>query len=161
MKSVLKFKHFHPRRMCLKMLSAKWRPFCPSFNVLTELLIFGQLVVFFPLWLYLEGFGDLYNPYFQGCFSGTGAITCLPQCQGSYRKVSNIRHTQSQNLNDFHLVLQSSLPNPLKPGAKSRMKMQLEQRRQAMLQIHLSDQQFNCPLSAPYIRNLTVLWKTG
>ena len=32
--------------------------------------------------------------------------------------------------------------------------MQLEQRRQAMLQLHLSDQQFNCPLSAPYIRDL-------
>ena len=33
------------------------------------------------------------------------------------------------------------LPNPLKPGVKSRMKMQLEQHRQAMLQLYLSDQQ--------------------
>ena len=39
-----------------------------------------------------------------------------------YRKVSNIRRTKSQNLNDSHLVLKSSLPNPLKPGVKSRMK---------------------------------------
>ena len=38
-----------------------------------------------------------------------------------YRKVSNIRRTKFQNLND--LVLKSSLPNPLKPGVKSRMKM--------------------------------------
>ena len=41
----------------------------------------------------------------------------------TYRKVSNIRRTKSQNLNDSHLVLKSSLPNPLKPGVKSRMKM--------------------------------------
>ena len=40
-----------------------------------------------------------------------------------YRIVSNIRRTKSQNLNDSHLVLKSSLPNPLKPGVKSRMKM--------------------------------------
>ena len=40
-----------------------------------------------------------------------------------YRKVSNIWRTKSQNLNDSHLVLKSSLPNPLKPGVKSRMKM--------------------------------------
>ena len=34
-----------------------------------------------------------------------------------------------------------SFPNPLKPGVKSRKKMQLEQHGQAMLQLHLSDQQ--------------------
>ena len=34
----------------------------------------------------------------------------------NYRKVSNIRHTKSPNWNDSHLVLKSSLPNPLKPG---------------------------------------------
>ena len=63
-----------------------------------------------------------------------------------YRKISNIRHTKSQNLNDSHLVLKSSLPNPFKPCVKSRMKMSLEQRRQAMLQLHLSDRQFHCLL---------------
>ena len=46
-----------------------------------------------------------------------------PTFQGDYRKVSNIRRTKFQNLNDSHLVLKSSLPNPLKPGVKSRMKM--------------------------------------
>ena len=40
-----------------------------------------------------------------------------------YRKVSNIKRTKSQNLNDSRLVLQLSLPNRLKPGVKSRMKM--------------------------------------
>ena len=40
-----------------------------------------------------------------------------------YHKIFNIRHTKFQNLNDSHLVLQLSLPNPLKPGVKLRMKM--------------------------------------
>ena len=37
-----------------------------------------------------------------------------------YCKISNMRHTKSQNLNDPHLILQLSSPNPLKPGVKSR-----------------------------------------
>ena len=41
----------------------------------------------------------------------------------TYRKISNIRRNKSQNLNDSHLALQSSLSNPLKPGVKSRMNM--------------------------------------
>ena len=40
-----------------------------------------------------------------------------------YRKVSNIRRTKCQNLNDSRLVLQLSVPNQMKPGVKSRMKM--------------------------------------
>ena len=40
-----------------------------------------------------------------------------------YHKISNIRHTKYPNLNVSHLVLQLSLPNPIKPDAKSRMKM--------------------------------------
>ena len=40
-----------------------------------------------------------------------------------YRKVSNISRTKSQNLIVSDLVLQLSLPNPLKLGVKSRMKM--------------------------------------
>ena len=41
----------------------------------------------------------------------------------NYRKISNIGHTKSLNLNVSHLVLQLSFPNPMKPGVKSRMKM--------------------------------------
>ena len=44
-------------------------------------------------------------------------------CFDIYRKVSNIRRTKSQNLTASRLVLQMSLPNPMKPGVKSRMKM--------------------------------------
>ena len=61
-------------------------------------------------------------------------------------QISNIRHTKSQHRNVFRLILQLSLPHPLEQGVMSRMKMWLEQRRQAMLQLHLSDQQFYCLL---------------
>ena len=43
------------------------------------------------------------------------------------------------------LILQLSLPDPLKPRVKSRMKFQLE-RRQVMLQKHMGDQQYYCVL---------------
>ena len=63
----------------------------------------------------------------------------------TYRQFSNISRTQSPNINVSCLILRLSLPNPLKSRVKLRMKM-LEQRRQAMLQLHLSDQQFYCLL---------------
>ena len=53
---------------------------------------------------------------------------------------------QIQNFNVSGLILLLSLPNALKPGVKLRKKMWLEQRRQAMLQLHLNDQQVYCPL---------------
>ena len=56
-----------------------------------------------------------------------------------YHQTSNISLTKCQHLNVSHLVLQLSFPNPLKPDFKSRM---LEQRRWALLQLHLSEQQF-------------------
>ena len=40
-----------------------------------------------------------------------------------YRQFSNIRRSQSPNINISRLILQLSLPNPLKPGVKLRMKM--------------------------------------
>ena len=39
------------------------------------------------------------------------------------RQTYNRWRTKYQNFNDHFFVLQLSLPNPLKPGAKSRMKM--------------------------------------
>ena len=41
----------------------------------------------------------------------------------NYRKIFNITRTKSPNLNVSRLVLQLSLPNPMKPDVKSRMKM--------------------------------------
>ena len=40
-----------------------------------------------------------------------------------YHKISNISCTTSPNFNVSRLVVQVSLPNPMKPGVKSRMKM--------------------------------------
>ena len=69
-------------------------------------------------------------------------MSCSPWI---HRQISNIKRTRSQNFKNVSLlVLRLYLPNPLKPCVKSRMKMQLEQRRQAMLQLHLSDQEFYC-----------------
>ena len=72
----------------------------------------------------------------------------------NYRKIYNIKTHQIPIFNDFYLQL--SLPNPLKPGVKSRMKMYLGQRQQAMLQLHLSDQQFFLPTKA---RLLLEIWR--
>ena len=86
----------------------------------------------------------------------TNSANCVHQ-RPYYRQLSNIRRTKSQNLNVSRLVLQLAVCITLKPGVKSRMKKQLEQRRQAMLQLHLSDKKIHCVLSATYIRDLTVL----
>ena len=40
-----------------------------------------------------------------------------------YRQISNISRPKSHNLNVSGLVLQMSLPNPLKPDVKTIMKM--------------------------------------
>ena len=63
-----------------------------------------------------------------------------------YRKISNISGTRPQILNVHSLGMQLSSCNLLKPSVKWRMKIWLEQRRDAMLQLYLSDQQFNCVL---------------
>ena len=40
-----------------------------------------------------------------------------------YRQVSNISRAKSQHLKDSRTAMRLSLPNPLKPDVKSRMKM--------------------------------------
>ena len=74
------------------------------------------------------------------------AVWSVKRIEYQYHQISNVSLTKCQNLNVSGLVLQLSLCNLLEPGVKSKMKMQLEQRRQAMLQLHLSDQQFHCLL---------------
>ena len=64
----------------------------------------------------------------------------------NYHKTSSINRTKSQSLNVSCILVQLSSRNPLKPDVKLRMKMQFEQCRQAMLQLHLSYQQFYCLL---------------
>ena len=43
--------------------------------------------------------------------------------QRNHCKIPNTSHTKFQNLNDSRLILELSLPNPLKPGVKLRMKI--------------------------------------
>ena len=59
-----------------------------------------------------------------------GAVLCkvwtcsqVNVARPNYRQFSSIRRTQSQNINVSRLVLLLSLPNPLKPSVKLRMKM--------------------------------------
>ena len=73
----------------------------------------------------------------------------------TYCKISNIRGTKSKNLNVSLLGLQLSLCNILKPSVKwSIIKLLLEQRRQAMLQLHLGDLQFNSLLKCVLYKRL-------
>ena len=67
----------------------------------------------------------------------------------TYCQTSNARGTTSHNLNVSGVVLQLSFSNPLKPGVKSRVKMLLEQRRQAWPKRLL-------PTKVPCIRDLRV-----
>ena len=71
-----------------------------------------------------ETFGRVLTaPHCIGCkvwvfFMKTYCVTA-----GEYRQVSNIRRTKSQHLKDSRSVLRLSLPNPLKPDVKSRIKI--------------------------------------
>ena len=60
-------------------------------------------------------------------------------------QTSSIRRIKLHHFNVSRPVLQLSLAYPLKPGVKPTMKMYLEQRRQAMLQLHLRDEQLYYP----------------
>ena len=74
----------------------------------------------------------------------------------TYCQTSFIRGNKSQNLNVSRLILQLSLHKLLKSSVKSRMEMQLEQRRQAMLQLHLRDQLFHCPIRSDLYQRFEV-----
>ena len=118
----------------LETSSAKRRPFCLGLNVLRY-------------WLSTDRQKATIDNLLQPILTILHAMPKVQQVK--YRKLSNITRTNTQNLNVFRFGLQLSLCNILKPSVKWRMKMQLEQRRQAMLQLHLSYQQFNCLLKCP------------
>ena len=81
------------------MSSGKWRPFCLGLNVLWE-----------------PNFKEVTLKHEMLILCGravpTGAMKII------YLKISNIRSTEFKILNVSHLVLQLSLPNQWKPGAK-------------------------------------------
>ena len=59
----------------------------------------------------------------EGSFSSHHLGQTMQASYDTYRQISNIRRTKSQNLIVSRLVLQLSLPNLLKPCIKLRMKM--------------------------------------
>ena len=85
---------FSLKKMRLKVSSAKRQPFCLGLNELNS-----------ASHIYVAGFST------------------NKQQPHKYRKISNIRRTESPNLDVSRLVVELSSPNPMKPGIKSRMKM--------------------------------------
>ena len=71
-------------------------------------------------YIYLLRFNDVteYNENMQHV-----CIWYSNHCHAKYRKISNISRTKSSNVNVSRLVLQLSLPNPMKPGVKTRINM--------------------------------------
>ena len=104
-----------------------------------------------------DNFDWIHQVVSQRCFRINSAMFCS-WCAAAYcpphfdrRRKLNFNYRQVSNISanlKFFLYPRAIvfLLNPLKPGVKLRMKMQLEQRRQAMLQLHLSYQQFYCLL---------------
>ena len=82
-----------------------------------------------------------------------------------YQKANSISITKLQDMHVSHLILQLPVPNPLKPYVKPRIKLYLEQHRQTVFQLYLSDQQFywmRCNLYQMYGRNYRDFFgKTG
>ena len=98
---------FSFKKMHLKMSSAKWRQFSLGLNVLTRLC-------------------NVYNISYITCTWICCSLFCRYQLivfYGIYGQISSISRTNFQNLNCSHLLLHLTLPNPLKPGFQSRMKM--------------------------------------
>ena len=86
-----------------------------------------------------SAFGLPAGAVWLGDYAGRRGPTGSDKSRESYRQISNIGGTKSQTLSTSHLVLRVSLSNALKPSVKSRMKMYLEQRWQAMLELQLRD----------------------
>ena len=94
------------------------------FNITIIIELFCEVEITFPIYNDIVYCALMYLIYSSSFSQGTvvnadeNAFTDL-----EYRKVSNIRRTKCQNLNDSRLVLELSVPNPLKPSVKSIMKM--------------------------------------
>ena len=83
------------------------------------------LAFMYTTWEHLQAGLDYFMSFLKsGRYSSLVFIVAKPPISDStYRKISNIRRTKSPKLNASRLVLQLYLPNPTKPGVKSRMKM--------------------------------------
>ena len=85
---------------------------------------------YLSLWLKAVFDASSITPYMSTALNAKGpfylhVFTLIPArlSNYTYRKTSSISRTKYQNLNVSCFLLQWSLPNPLKPGVKLRMKM--------------------------------------
>ena len=111
----------------VKMFCQCLRSHCWAWQILTPTKD-GQKIILSPPWDFLYWYGRLHHytctemkPWSMSLYWLPGKHLG-PLTNMDYRKVSNIRRTKSQNLNVSRLILKVSLPNPLKPGVKLRMK---------------------------------------
>ena len=117
----------YPAKRALSAMIGSYLPFWYDTLVMTVAVDFHQ---YRHVSLQLKSWNHLFWPQlllFQSFHNRTlcanSPVFQIFEGQFTYRKVSNIRRTKSPILNDSRLVLQLSLPNPLKLGIKSRMKM--------------------------------------
>ena len=90
----------------------------------------------------------------NGCEERAAYVCELPL--GKYRQFSDTTRTQSQNITVSRLVLRLSLPNPLKPSVRLRVKMKLGQRPRRCSNFIWVINNFIAYLGASYIRDFTV-----
>ena len=72
---------------------------------------------------YLPSWNNLHEKVLYSIWKSSSDWYHKRRIARTHRKISNIGRTKYPNLNVSRLVLQLSLPDPLKPGVKSRMKM--------------------------------------
>ena len=99
--------------------------------VIMDYIVFTSIIYFSTGGFSMGGALALHHGYRMG--SGLAGVFALSgflnessvvyEVSLDYRQVSNVRRIKSQHLKDSCTVLQLSLPNPLKPYVKSRMKM--------------------------------------
>ena len=109
---------FSFKKMHFKTSSAKWRRFCLGLNDLTDQ---GWGLLELRLLIYPSAKFSILQKYLLDSLNHIHIWQVSPLTEWEYREISIIRRTKSLKLNDSRLVLQLALPNPLKPGVKSRM----------------------------------------
>ena len=147
----IEIQSFSFRKIHLKLRLPKWQPFCPGEmgQFQTGMVWNANPTIYLPVGALASAgtvlttkfdltFFQDYIDYqrFQTCFYWSDYMIQddqwdLMKCydissviiSGMYRKISNLRCTNSGNLSDCCPVLQLPLANPLKPCVKLRMKM--------------------------------------
>ena len=127
---LIKIHTFSSQKMHLKKFG-KWRPFCLGLNVLTHQIWQWialkstpniktfKTTIFWNQSLHFNYiFSFIHLPSKSMYCNRLSCMSIRKHNFSYYRKTSSINHTKSQNLTVSRVVLQLSLPNPLKPGVK-------------------------------------------